>query len=81
MFEPVNANCCESDGNVNVLCCTRCGRCGDHLHDDCHDPHGHLKNPQLSNCPSTGAGCGNQGVLCCECGFCGMHLHSACVGS
>lgn len=63
---------CSSDLKPGVLCCSWCGKCGEHLH--AHATKG-MSTPLVAQC----AGCGNTGVLCCSaCGNCGEHLHSWC---
>jgi hypothetical protein len=66
---------CSDDLHVDVLCCSCCGKCGDHLHDECGTNGDCMKSPSVATCADDG----NRGVLCCaSCGNCGEHLHSEC---
>lgn len=64
---------CRFDLQVNVLCCSSCGGCGNHAHGNCSDSSG-MKDPIVATCSL--ATCRLAGALCCSiCGRCGKHPH------
>lgn len=79
MVKPQEAICCYHQ-DIKVLCCSACGKCGQHSHEHCSPggaPIGFapMHEAKVSNC----AGGDVLGVLCCTaCGRCGNHSHKGC---
>jgi hypothetical protein len=74
MVSPQTAKC-PYELNANVLCCSVCGGCGQHLHTNCSATSLGMKGASVGNCAS-GNTSHNGALICSKCGFCGVHGHA-----